>query len=113
MKEKQYKVRQQGREHVALLASASEQQAYQCRVPHIPVLQELVSGFADDFYHPKSSQFIDAFSEEELRQLSILFGLVHRAAQKLCKDPVCSLQQALKSQEWREVIAFAKELTLK
>ena len=112
MNDTRQNVRQQVKEHVALLASSSEQRKYQNQVPHVPVIQELICGFADDLFHPKSPDFINAFSETELKDLCVLFGLVHRASQKLASGGVCALDAAIKAPEWREVMDFAKNLKL-
>ena len=100
------------REHIALLASTSAQLEYQRNVPHVPVIGELICGFADDLYHPASVDFIRSFSEDELRGLAILYGLIHRASQAMSHQGIRELEAALKTLEWREVIAFAKDLRL-
>jgi hypothetical protein len=93
-------------EHIELLAHPSQQFEYEKTVPIANVPAELVCGFCDDLYDPKSLDFMNAFSESELKDLAELFGLLSVAA----KANVSSVAELLKSEPWRAVIALAKEL---
>jgi hypothetical protein len=93
-------------EHIKLLAHPSEQLEYEKKVPIADVPAELVCGYCDDLYHPKSPDFINAFSEEELKSLAELYGLLCLAS----KTKVSSVTELLKLPEWRNVVSVAKEL---
>jgi hypothetical protein len=97
-------------EGVALLASASAQIEYEKNVPHAFIAAELIEGFATDLYHPKSPDFVDAFSEAELKDLAQLYGLVHAAGQRMQKASVHSVSDLQKLPEWRQVMSLAKTL---
>lgn len=71
---------------------------------------ELVSMFCDDLFHPKSQAFLDAFTEDEIRDLAELYGMLCAASRKMSDsypDRVTDLQ---KLPEWRMVMTCAKEL---
>jgi len=95
-----------GGEFVKLLASASEQ--LRCEreglMGHVPT--ELICGYCDDLFHPKDPVFISAFSARELKDLSVLYGLVYLAGGRSGISTVTELQ---KTSEWRQVMAFAKD----
>jgi len=103
-------IREQVLDCVRMLASASAQLEYERDVPHAYVPDELVSGFADDVFHPKAPDFISSFADHELRGLSELYGLVCAAARELhavrC-ETVADLQRLA---TWRKVMQFAKDL---
>jgi hypothetical protein len=91
-----------------LLASPSEQLNYERSLTtggHAP--SELVTGFCDDLYQPKSQQFVDAFSLDELRDLAHLYGLVAEAS----RANHATVALMLKDPNWRRVVQFAKELS--
>ena len=56
-------VRAQVIEHIELLSLPSEQLEYERDVPIADVPAELVCGFCDDLYHPKSPEILLAFTE--------------------------------------------------
>jgi len=95
-------------EHVELLSQASAQLTYEANVPIADIHGELVDGFASDLYRPKSTEFLDAFTEAELKQLSHLYGLLLESI----RLPVSSVTELLKQAEWRRVMAVAKELAV-
>ena len=92
---------------IELLSQPSKQLEYErslSRAGHAP--SELISGFCDDLYHPKSPEFIGSFSEEELRDLAHLYGLIVEAS----RAPFQTVSEMLKNETWRRVISVAKEL---
>lgn len=93
-------------EHVALLASASKQLEVE---PHYPVA-ELIDGFTSDLYHPKSLVFIGAFSEDELRALAELYGLLCSASNAIRGANVSSVAALHKLPEWRTVMAVSNNI---
>ena len=110
MKEPSRNIRDRVVEHVALLASASDQRQYERDVPIASVPDELICGFTDDLYHPKSQAFLDAFIEEDLQSLAELYGLLCAASKEFAKAERLTLDDILKIPEWRSVMAFAKDL---
>ena len=99
-------IRQQVAEHIRLLAHPGEQLEYERRVPIADVPAELVSGFCDDLYAPRSVEFIEAFSDRELKDLAHLYGLLCEAA----KAKVHSVAELRKSAAWQLVLRLAREL---
>jgi len=95
---------------VNLLARASEQQEYERGVPHAFVPAELIEIYASDTFHPKNQDFIDAFSEIELKALARLYGLVCTASEAAVRTSVHSVHDLQKLSEWRKVMRFAKDL---
>jgi hypothetical protein len=92
--------------HLELLAHPSRQQEYESDVQIADVHAELVDGFCSDLFHPKNKEFIDAFSEDELKDLARLYGLLSETGHLR----VACIAELQKQPEWRKVIAFAKEL---
>jgi len=101
-------VRESVVEHVELLSQASAQLSYEASVPIADIHGELVDGFTSDLYSPKSTEFLDAFTEGELKQLAHLYGLLLESI----RLHVSSVAELLKQPEWRRVMAFAKELAV-
>ena len=97
-------------EHIRLLAHASLQSQYERGIPIADVPAELVSGFCDDLFHPKSQTFLDAFTEDEIRHLCVLYGLLYLASKQLNQSDPLKITDLHKLQEWRAVMAYAKEL---
>ena len=85
-------------EAVALLASRSEQRQY-------GVVGEIFCSM-DDAYHPKSPEFLESFSESELKGIAHLYGLVCEAA----RGQPQSVHELQQDQHWQRVVALAKEL---
>ncbi|MDH3672107.1 MAG: hypothetical protein OES46_13245 [Gammaproteobacteria bacterium] len=99
-------------EHIELLASPSDQMKYERDVPAADVPAELVCGFVDDLYHPKSKVFLNAFTEHELKSLAELYGMVCIASNAFSKMGCRSVAEVQKVAEWRSVMAFAKDLAV-
>ena len=97
-------------EHITLLARASLQTQYEKDVPAANVPAELICGFCDDLFHPKSRIFLDAFSAQEVRELAILYGLLHVASRKIGEVAPLQVTDLQRLPEWRSVMAYAKEL---
>ena len=104
------KFRQQVIDHVELLSSLSEQLKYEKDVPIADVPGELICGFNDDLFHPKSEAFLNAFIEEEIRSLAELYGMICIASNAYSKMKNPSLLQLQKLPEWRAVVSFSKDL---
>jgi hypothetical protein len=97
-------------EHLALVSSAGAQLEYERSAPIADVPAELVCGFTDDLYHPKSEALLDAFTEDELRDLAEFYGRLSVAGEAFEQEATHSVQQILKLPEWRSAMAFAKDL---
>ncbi len=95
-------------EQLQMLASESEQLAYEKNVPHVDVTAELVCGWFDDSYHPDSPQFRSCFTETELGALEEFDAVFesHRAALPPSKGTVTCW---LASSAWRKVMDAASE----
>ena len=90
---------------VGLLASASKQISYERNAPIAFVPAELAE-VADDLYRPKSREYVEAFSDDELRDLAHLYGLVREAA----PGQASSVAELQKQPGWHRVMAVAKGL---
>jgi len=97
-------------EYIRLLASASAQVQYEKDVPAADVPAEMICGFCDDLFHPKSQIFLDAFSAEEIKDLAELYGLMCVASRKMSESSPLHVTDLQKLPEWRSAMAFAKEL---
>ncbi len=97
-------------EEIELLASPPEQMKYEREVPIANVPAELICGFADDLYHPKSELFLNAFTEQEQKSLAELYSKICVASDAFSEHDCHSVADIQKLQEWRTVIAFAKTL---
>ncbi len=93
-----------------MLASASAQARYEKDVPHAFVVAELIEVFVTDLYHPKSPDFIEAFNEDELKDLAHLFGLVCEVSERIRDVQVHSVSDLQKLPEWRRVMSLAKRV---
>jgi hypothetical protein len=102
-------VRKRVIDYLRLLASPSEQRKYKEDVPIADVPGELICGF-DDFYHPKNKEFLDSFTENELRDLAEIFGLLRLASKTFFKGEDQSLNAFQKNREFRLVMNLAKQL---
>lgn len=92
---------------IELLSLPSKQMEYEKNVPIAEVPAELICGFCDDLYHPRSESFIAEFSEDELKAMTHLYGLLSEAA-KVSAHSVTELQE---SRKWRSVVSLAKEMS--
>lgn len=63
-------------------------------------------GFCDDLFHPKSTEWALQFTEDELKGLAHLYGVLTEAA----SSDAVSLSELLKDPKWHRVIAVAKEV---
>jgi hypothetical protein len=99
-------IRQSIVDEIKLLAHPSMQLEYESSVPIANVYNELVCGFCDDLYHPKSELFISSFTEDELKQLAHLYGVLCQASDLY----VINVTDLLKNNEWRAVITVAQKL---
>jgi hemerythrin-like domain-containing protein len=97
-------------ELVELLSSASAQMQYERDVPQVDVASEMISMYADDFFHPKSEDFLMAFSEPEIKDLAQLYGMICMAAKAFEDESIDGVSSALKTSEWRAVMEFSKHL---
>ncbi|MGM0564284.1 MAG: hypothetical protein ACQES2_08135 [Pseudomonadota bacterium] len=93
-------------EEIDLLAHPAKQLEYEKNVPIANVPAELICGFCDDLYHPKSEQMLSEFTEDELKELAHLYGVLCEAA----RLDVVSVLDLIKLPKWRAVVAVAKEL---
>lgn len=93
-------------EEIELLSLPSKQLEYENNVPIANVPAELICGFCDDLYHPKSEQILSQFNEEELKELAHLYGVLCEAS----KIETESVTELLKQEKWRVVVSLAKEL---
>jgi len=107
---KEYRKRVIG--HIELLGSPSAQREYERDVPIANVPSELVCGFVNDLYHPKTELFLDAFTEQELRALAELYGMICVANKEFERIGCRSVSDIQKVKEWRSVIAFSKNLAV-
>ena len=69
---------------------------------------ELIEIFVTDLYHPRGQDFIEAFNEDELKDLAHLFGLVREASARMQEMKVHSVGDLQKLPEWRKVMSLAK-----
>lgn len=97
-------------ECLGLLASAKAQADYEKDVPSVYVPDELISRFCDDLFLPKARIFLDAFSEDEVRDLAVLYGMLHIASRRMKEARPAGVAELQKLLEWRTVMTFAKQL---
>ena len=100
-------------EELELLARASLQAKYESDVPVAYIPAELVCRFCDDLFHPKSQTFLDAFSEEEIKDLAALYGLLRIASKAIDDAESLTVADLHKKSEWRSVMNLAKELRIR
>lgn len=101
--------RQQVIDHVEMLASLSEQIKYEKDVPIADIPGELVCIY-DELFRPKSEDFLNAFTEDEIKSLAELYGMICIASKAFKGKGVVELQ---KLPEWRAVVTFSKDLLVK
>lgn len=99
-------------DHVELVASAVAQLRYETEVPGADVPAELVSGFVDDLFHPKSELMLTAFTSEEMKSLAEFYGRLCVAADAFARESVRTVSDIHKISEWRSLMAFAKALAI-
>ncbi len=89
------------------LASGEELLAYEKNVPIAYIPHEIACQFFDDFYHPKTDEFLKAFSQDEIKEIGILSGYLHIALQALDSRGHPSVNEVLKLPEWRSMMKRA------
>ena len=99
-------VRERVLEYLELLSQPTRQIDYETSIPLANSHGALVSWFCDDLFHPKRRQFLDAFTENEIKELARLYGLLIES--RLLR--ASSLADLLREPEWRRIVRFAKEL---
>ena len=92
--------------HVDLVSSAEALQAY-------PVPEEWICGFANDLFAPKSKDFVDAFTKEELLDVCEYYGRLCAVSDKINGHKSVSVNEVLKIPEWRSLMKFAKDLSVR
>jgi len=102
--------RDQLKECLGAMASGKELLDYEKNVPVAYVPHEVACQFFDDFYHPKASEFLDAFSEEEIKEIGILSGYLHIALEKVDLQGHPKVSEVLKIPEWRSMMKRASIL---
>jgi hypothetical protein len=93
-------------EVLEMLSAPSAQLSYEASLTagHAPT--ELISGYCDDLFNPKSPDFIAEFSNDELKDLAHLYGLMVESSAK--HHPTIAIM--LKDPAWRRVVALAKDI---
>lgn len=99
-------VRERVLEYLELLSQPSRQIDYEARVAIANSHGALVSRFCDDLFRPKSQSFLDTFTENEIKDLARLYGLLIESRQLRAS----SVTDLLRELEWRRIARFAKEL---
>jgi hypothetical protein len=102
-------VRQRALEYLELLSQPARQIDYESNAAVANVHGQLVSRFCDELFQPKSQQFLDAFSENEIKDLARLYGLLIESGLLRAS----SLADLLREPEWHRIGRFAKELVAK
>ena len=96
-------------EYLNLLSQPSRQLDYETSMPLASSHRELVSWFCDDLFRPKSRSFLDAFTENEIKELARLYGLLIESGLLRAS----SLTDLLREPEWRRIARFAREIFAK
>jgi hypothetical protein len=99
-------VRQSVLEYLELLSQPSRQIDYETSAPRVDSHGELVRWFCDALFRPKNQQFLEAFTENEIKDLARLYGLLIES--RLLR--ASSLVDLLREPEWRRIARFAKAL---
>lgn len=97
-------------EEIKGISSAQAQLEYERDVPIADVPAEMICGFCDDLFHPKSQVFLDAFTSDEVRGLAELYGRMCASSEAFERDDAQTVSEILKVPEWRRTMAFAKTL---
>jgi len=92
---------------IELLSLPSKQLEYEKNVPVANVPAELICGFCDDLYAPKSEQILSLFTADELKGLAHLYGVLCEAG----SIDAGSVSELLKHEKWRAVVTVAKGLS--
>jgi hypothetical protein len=102
-----FNVRQRVLEYLELLSQPAQQLDYEAKAAVANVHGRLVSKFCDDLFHPKSQQFLTAFTEKEIKDLARLYGLLIESELLLRAASVTDL---VREPEWHRIARFAKQL---
>ena len=99
------------------LSSGQEQLDYEKNVPIAYVPGELLCQFFDDLYHPKSNDFVNEFSEDELKEIGVFSGFFQIAWDEVEKLDLPPVTKVLALPEWRSMMKRAQflktQLTIK
>jgi hypothetical protein len=95
-------------EELEMLSSASKQLEYETTLAAVAgdAPTELAEVFCTDLFNLKNPELISAFSNDELKMLAHLYGLVVEATRAL--HP--TVTEMLKDPAWRRVMSVAKDL---
>ncbi|MCL6273178.1 hypothetical protein M3P19_04110 [Muricauda sp. 2012CJ35-5] len=96
------RIRQNVMNILDLWSSKEEQLKYQKNVPIAQVSAELFCQWADDFYHPESTQFKMAFDEKERELLSDFDKTLNDISDKTTND-LPYFDDFVKTKEWKVV----------
>ena len=92
-----------------LIERKHEQDEYQNEVPYVGVATEMCCQWFDDFYHPHFSEFISAFSEEELQEFEKFNDIFEKHVKSLPE----TLPELWLNQGWLEISAYAASIIKK
>lgn len=95
-----YSIRLRVVEHVQMIASYEQLKQYPCP-------DEWIETFP---FHLKSQSYLDAFSEEELKQIARYFGRLCDAGETLTAPESHEVDDLLKLPEWIRLQRFARRL---
>tara|TARA_Y100000815_G_C13044869_1_gene388280 strand:- start:112 stop:438 length:327 start_codon:yes stop_codon:yes gene_type:complete len=87
-------------EHVQMIASYEQLKNYPCP-------EEWIETFP---FHPKSQSYIDAFRDEELKEIACYFGRLRDAGETLTAAETMEVDNLLKLPEWIRLQKFARRL---
>ena len=107
-KELAKRIRQNVLSILDLWSSKEEQLEYQRNVPIAQVSAELFCQWADDFYHPESTQFKMAFDEKEREILADFDKTFNHISEKTPND-LPYIDDFVKTKEWEVVNRAALE----
>jgi len=88
-----------------MLASPHAQLRYEQQVPVANIPSELLCGWFDDFYHPGTPEFQQAFSRNELSVLARFSSLLHKNSRALPQFA----HELVKEPGWQLVMQRARE----
>ena len=92
------------------LASGEALLEYESKVPIAYVPDEIICQFFDDHYHPKPSEFVAEFSEEELKEIGIFSGFLQMGSDAVVEAGSPAVAACLKLPDWRRMMKRAKML---
>jgi hypothetical protein len=92
--------------YLELLSQPSQQIEYAAYVPIANIHVMLVGQFCSHLFRPKNQQFLEAFTEDEIKDLAMLYGLLVGTGRLRAS----SATDLLKQPQWRRIVEFAKDL---